>query len=446
MCPRLARARTLPEGPSDSASLQTLRLLRDSTTYLRELWERYGAVFTLRPLHSPALVVVCDRALIGAIFTGDPATLHAGAANRILEPASGPNALLFLDEERHLSRRRLIGPSFQATSLRSCLGPIERLVRDELDSWPLGRPLALHERFRDLATGVMLRVILGEDELGLWRELKSDLLEIRRNESRHRARVRLTQLVVHARRAGATETRVLAALLHERGPSGRRAADDAVVDELLALLVAGQETTAGTLAWAAERLCRDATMQQRLRGALMQQRLGGAFADERDARYADAFISELLRTRPVLQWSLRQLTRPLQLGSWLLPERTIVAVSIYLAHHDPGVFADPGRFLPDRFLDEQSARARSLVAFGGGVRRCVGSHLALLEIRIVLAQLLQRFALAPVRGHERDERWQRSGITYVPAGGALVCLSALDRSSDLELEPAGGARSGCWPR
>ncbi len=354
-----ASAPALPEGPRDSSSLQTLRLLRDSTSYLRELRERYGGVFTLRPLHSPALVVVCDPALVRVIFMGDPATLHAGAANRILEPASGPNAVLFLDEEEHLARRRLLGPSFQDTNLRSYLGLIETLVQGELDSWPLGQPIALHPRLRDLATDVMLRVVLGEDELGIWQELKADLLEIRRNASRQRARARLGQLVVNARRVGGGETRVLAALLNECGQSTM---DDAVIDELLALLVAGQETTAGTLAWAVEHLCRDAAIQRRLRAA---------FTDKRDEDYIDAFISELLRTRPVLQWSVRQLTRPLPLGSWLLPESTVVAVSIYLVHHDPDVFADPDRFLPDRFLDEQPPRY-SFIGFGGGTRRCSG--------------------------------------------------------------------------
>ncbi|HTD07649.1 MAG TPA: cytochrome P450 [Solirubrobacteraceae bacterium] len=439
MSSRPVSVAALPEGPRDSASLQTLRLLRDAGSYLRELRESYGGIFTLRPLHSPAFVVVCDPALIGALFTGDPATLHAGAANRILEPASGPNAMLFLDEDEHLSRRRLLGPSFQDTNLQSYLGLIETLVQDELDSWPLDQPIALHTRFRDLATDVMLRVILGEDELGIWRELKADLLEIRRDASRHRARAQLGQFVVHARRVGGGtgggQTRVVRALLNERGQSNEPVVDDAVVDELLALLVAGQETTAGTLAWAAERLCRDASLQRRLRAA---------FSDERDDDYVDAFISELLRVRPVLQWSVRQLTRPLPLRSWLLPESTVVAVSIYLVHHDPDLFPDPDRFLPDRFLGEQPSRAHSFVAFGGGTRRCVGGRLALLEIRTVLAQLLRRFALEPARGHERDERWRRSGITYVPAEGALVCLSVPARPSD-EVTLGGCARSGRCP-
>ncbi len=233
----------LPEGPRDSSSLQTLRLLRDSTSYLRELRGSYGGAFTLRPLHSPPFVVVCDPALVRVIFTGDPATLHAGDANRILEPASGPNAVLFLDEEEHLARRRLLGPSFQDTNVRSYLGLIEMLVQEESDSWPLDQPIALYPRFRGLATDVMLHMVLGEDELGIWQELKVDVLEIRHGASRRRARVRLGQLITHARRAGGGASHVLAVLLNERGESSP-AMDDAVVDELLALLVAGQETTA----------------------------------------------------------------------------------------------------------------------------------------------------------------------------------------------------------
>jgi cytochrome P450 len=413
----------LPDGPSDSSSLQTLRLLRDSTSYLSELRERYGGIFTLRPLYSPALVVVCDPALVRVIFTGDSTMLHAGEANRILEPASGPSSVLFLDEAQHLARRRLLGPSFQGTTVQSYSGLIETLARDEFDSWPLGEPIALHSRFRSLTTDVMLRVVLGEDELGTWDDLKADLLEIRHDASRQRARVWLSQIVAHARRSGAT--RVLAALLTGSASPGLATTDDAVVDELLALLVAGQETTAGTLAWAAEHLCRDAALQSRLRVAS---------ADEHDEDF-DAFISELLRARPVLQWSMRKLTRPMTLGSSLLPEGTVLAVSIYLLHHDPDVFPDPDCFLADRFLGEQPTRAHSFIAFGGGTRRCLGSRLATLEIRTVLAQLLQRFVLQPPLGHESHERWRRSGITYVPADDATVTLAA--PTGDHEVKFAG---------
>jgi cytochrome P450 len=275
----------------------------------------------------------------------------------------------------------------------------------------------------------MLHVVLGKDELGIWEELKEDLLKIRHHASRHQARVWLGEIVAHARCEGAT--RILAALLSEEGRSSGAARDDAVVDELLALLVAGQETTAGTLAWAAEHLCRDAVLQSRLRGAS---------ADAHDEDF-DAFISELLRARPVLQWSMRKLTRPMTLGSWLLPEGTILAVSIYLLHHDPDVFPDPHCFLADRFLGEQPSRAHSFIAFGGGTRRCLGSRLAMLEIRTVLAQLLQRFVLQPALGHERHERWRRSGITYVPADDATVSLSAPTGDHEVEFaDPRPGYR------
>lgn len=62
-CSRAARG-----PPARFCITQALGLLRDSRSYLRGT--ATGAVFTLSPLHSPAFAVVCDPALIRAIFTG----------------------------------------------------------------------------------------------------------------------------------------------------------------------------------------------------------------------------------------------------------------------------------------------------------------------------------------------------------------------------------------
>src|SRR5580692_2735397 len=251
-----SEAACVPDGPSDTSALQTLRLLRDAGSYLLEMRRRFGSVFTLRPLRFPLLVVVSDQTLIQAIFTGDPKLLHAGAANRILEPASGPHSVLFLDDEDHLARRRLLLSALQDAQLESYATVIADAVRRELDAWPLNDVIEAHPRFRSLATDVMLRVVLGSDDLDTWSKLKRNLLSIQLDASRRQARATLNELVSRARHMKSEPPHMLATLLRSRDDGGRPLTEDAVVDELLALLVAGQETTAGTLAWATERLCR----------------------------------------------------------------------------------------------------------------------------------------------------------------------------------------------
>jgi cytochrome P450 len=410
------KAGRLPPGPADSGSLQALRLLRDGGPYLLEARERFGKVFTLRPLQSPPLVVVADHELAHEVYAGDAAVLLAGAANRIVEPASGPGALLFLDGQDHMARRRLLLSALRDSEAESYEAILREVTSHELDRCEEGQPISLHAGFRRLTTEVMLRIVLGADTLGNWPELRSALSSIQLPASRDAARSALRQ-ILRADPDGQARRRVLSALTNSRDARGRVLSEPAILDELLALLVAGQETTAGTLAWSAERLCRHPDVQTRLRHAMLM--LEGE-------RYGTAVVTEILRSRPVLQWSLRRLARPLALSDWRLPEGAVVAVSIFLLHHDPDLFEHPDEFIPERFLDAHAPSPGALVPFGGGVRRCLGARLAMLEIRTALASMLQRFELRPPQGEPGDEGSRRSGITYVPAKGACVQLRAAD--------------------
>ena len=103
-------------------------------------------------------------------------------------------------------------------------------------------------------------------------------------------------------------------------------------DQLVTLLAAGHETTATALAWALERLARHPTELD---------------TDEQ----IDAFVREVLRTRPVLSITARRVLQPYTLGEYTLPPGVYVAPCIYLAHR----------------------RTDTFIPFGGGVRRCVGA-------------------------------------------------------------------------
>ena len=76
-------------------------------------------------------------------------------------------------------------------------------------------------------------------------------------------------------------------------------------DQLATLLAAGHETTAGSLGWALERLARHPEVLARIR--------------EGDEAYLDAVVKEVLRARPVLAITPRQVVEPYELGGWTLP-------------------------------------------------------------------------------------------------------------------------------
>ncbi|MFD4600975.1 cytochrome P450 [Streptomyces sp. NPDC058464] len=84
-------------------------------------------------------------------------------------------------------------------------------------------------------------------------------------------------------------------------------------------------------------------------------------------------------------------------AQYALPAGTGLAYSPYLLHRDPGVFADPDRFDPDRWLPERAASVSkdAFVPFGGGVHKCIGDTFGMTEATLALATIAARWTLTP---------------------------------------------------
>lgn len=132
---------------------------------------------------------------------------------------------------------------------------------------------------------------------------------------------------------------------------------------------AGHDTTSATLAGGVE--------------ALMQ-RPDQLRALQADPALIDNAVEEMVRWVTPVRHFLRQATRdavvrdtPIAAGDWLM-------LNYLSANRDDAVFADPYAF------DVRRANADEHLAFGTGVHFCLGAHLARLELRTFLRELLPR--------------------------------------------------------
>jgi cytochrome P450 len=291
----------------------------------------------------------------------------------------------------------------------------------------VGKPFAVHPFMNDISLEVILRIVFGvteEARLVEMRPLLRRLVKIGplvflgwlypRLEAvgpwrRFRKLKETTDALIYAEIADrrqvpdlAGRTDVLSKLL----VADPTQTDAELRDHLVTLLLAGHETTASTLAWTLHDLARRPAVLRRVQRA----------ADESDERYLEAVVKESMRLRPVIAQVARRLAKPVRVGGYDLPADVVVFPSIYLVQRTPSVYPSPEEFRPERFLDGNPPPA-TWIPFGGGIRRCLGAALAMVEAQAVLKAVLARVDIEPVG---RPEFSRTRNVTTVPGRGARL--------------------------
>ena len=423
-----------PPGPRMPSLMQAAFVTASPYGWMIKRWRRYGDVFSSRFPIFGRVVYVADPALVKEVFTGDAGTFHAGEANTLaLGDALGEHSLLTLDEDRHLSQRKLLLPPFHGESVRRYLEVMAEATEREVATWPVGKEIELRPRMQAITLDVILRAVFGvrdDERMDLFREripplgettsvlnwlpfMERDFGGITPAARFRRALAAVDELIyaeIADRRAdpeGDQRDDVLSLLLRARHEDGSPMTDTELRDELMTLLTAGHETTATGLAWAFERLLRTPRVLERLTRSLD------------DDEYLDAVVKETLRVRPVIVDVARKLTRETEIAGWRLPAGTLVLPAIAVLHARPDLYESPAEFMPERFLDG-GPESYAWIPFGGGVRRCIGASFAQAEMRTVLREVLRRVRLrAPT---QRPERGVVRHVTVVPGRGARAVV------------------------
>jgi cytochrome P450 family 135 len=428
--------RGLPPGPPLPRAVQTAIWSRQARRLSYACHDRYGDVFALKIVREGTWVMLADPDAVKQVFTGDPRVFHAGEANKIVAPLLGASSLLVLDEQAHMSQRKLLLPPFHGERMKAYGETMREVAAREIESWPTGTPYELRPRMQVLTLEIILRTVFGvregermtelrdalRDFLGLTTDPRQLLPVIVIGPERisrlpwfrriiERIDGLLRREIADRKRATDLEGRedILSMLVGARHEDGSPMSDTEIRDQLLTLLTAGHETTATSLAWAIERLARHPQKLERLRGEVE----GGS--DE----YLTATIQETLRLRPVIAIVLRRLTEAVEIGGHELPAGVAVAPNIYLVHRNPQIYPDPDAFEPERFL-ERPPGTYTWIPFGGGVRRCLGAAFAQFEMAVVLRELVWRRAIRPA--DPEPERVFRRAITETPRHNTRVIL------------------------
>lgn len=433
------------DGPSGSEIIHKLQIIRwifNPFDCLENYTQRYGETFFAWKGASPPIVYFTNPQAIQQIFAADSTHLESASGNGIMQPIVGENSMILLDGNRHQRQRRLLMPPFHGDRMRTYGEVINTITEQVISQWQIGKPFYVRSATQEITLRVILSAVFGLHEGERYQELRqlfSSMLDSIASPWTAlflffpslqwdlgawspwgrfmRKRRQIDQLLfkeIRERRETVDHSGedILSLLLSARDEAGEAMSDEELRDELLTLLFAGHETTASALAWALYWVDHLPDVQDKLLSELATLPADADSNTITRLPYLTAVCQETLRIYPIaLNPFMRIVKSPIEIMGHTFESGTTLLPSIYLTHQREDIYPEPKRFKPERFLERQYSQYEYL-PFGGGTRRCIGSALALFEMKLVLAKIVSRCELT--LADNRPIKPTRRGLTVAP--------------------------------
>jgi len=207
---------------------------------------------------------------------------------------------------------------------------------------------------------------------------------------------------------------LLQALLAAQAEEDVEFSDLEIYGNVFTFLLAGEDTTANTIAWMTYYMAKYPEIQHRMQ-AEADAVLGNTatvtdYEKIRDLRYIEAVAHETMRCKPVATFLALQALTDVRVGQLHIPNGTPVILLLRPKGMEEGEFTDVTEFNPERWLDyapgNNPQHYKAFAPFGGGPRLCPGRSLALLEIKMAVSMICRHFdVLRTEPGKNIEERF-----------------------------------------
>jgi cytochrome P450 len=316
------------------------------------------------------------------------------------------NGLIASNGKFWASQRRMIQPAFSKSSIAGLINSIASVNAELLEKWKLAAKrremVNVTHDVSFMVLKITLIAIFGDDYATVAPHFKI-LAEVpARNVEFAQAFYPLgkfvLQIAAQRRRDNRIASDFLGKMMQARDREcGELMPDAQLVREIMTLVVAGHETTAGLLNWMWYLLSRHPEVQTRISDELGRLPWGKVPTIDALPKYAyiRQVIDETLRLYPPLWLMTRRAIGDDQLGDFFVPAGTEIYISPYLIQHNSNLWDAPDHFDPDRMSSDSGLDRHELALcpFGAGPRNCIGELFARVEIQIHLMMLAKELRL-----------------------------------------------------
>ncbi|KAL1167452.1 hypothetical protein V6Z11_A05G019600 [Gossypium hirsutum] len=380
-------------------------------------------------------LTVADPDLIREIFTSKSEFYEKNEAHPLIKQLEG-DGLLSLKGEKWAHHRKIITPTFHMENLKLLVPLVARRVTHMLDKWSAMSTntgeieIEVCEWFQTLTEDVITRTAFGtsyEDGKAIFRLQAQQMVlaaeafqkvfipGYRFLPTKRNIRFwKLDSILIDGRKNKLGNTvqekgpKDLLGLMMQASNSSPNVTVHDIIEECKSFFFAGKQTTSNLLTWTTVLLAMHPRWQVLAREEVLKV-CGSRDIPSKDdvvkLKTLTMILNESLRLYPPTIATIRRAKIDAKLGGYMIPRDTELLIPILAVHHDQTIWGnDANEFNPARFSEGVARAAKhpvGFIPFGLGVRTCIGQNLAILQAKLTLSIILQRFSfrLAPTYQH-----------------------------------------------
>ncbi len=394
----------------------TVAFVKDTIGLLQRTYDECGRVGRFR-LFGKDMILFTGPEAHEALFRQPDEVLSPNAAYKMMVPVFGEGVAYGAEPAKMAEQMHMLYPALRNNRMRTYTEIVARETLDVIADWGAEGEIEASAFFGMLTNYTSSSCLLGkefrnemsEEFSKVYYDLERGIvawgyihpyLPIPAFRRRDRARARLgdmvSEIVEKRKQSGYRGEDFLQTLIDAEYSDGTKLSDHEITGMLVAAMFAGHHTSSVTTAWTLIELLRHPRFLEEVRSEIR-----GCYGDSeqytfqslRDLEKTESAVKEALRIHPPLFILLRAALQDCEILGYQVKKGNWVAVSPMVAHRDEEVFKnaldyDPDRYGPGR---EEDKRPFAYISFGGGRHKCMGNAFAILQIKAIIAVLLNRY-------------------------------------------------------
>ncbi len=402
----------LPPGPEQPMALD---IDLPSQQAISRLLTQYGDIFRVRiPKRKQATYIVTNPDAVKQILVSNHSNYIKGRGFERVKMLLG-NGIIVSDGDFWRRQRTMIQPAFSRKHIHRMNAMMQQVTQQLIPRWQhkadRHEALDISTEMSEFALELILRALIADDLDTLKQTCgENPFAFLTANPARNlavamkfRQLAPLIQSVIDRRRKHHEHhTDLLDALMYATDKQGKRMTDKELMDEVMTMIIAGHETSAGTLNWVWYELARHPQIEARLssEASSMVHDGGIKIDDVTKLAYTKQVINETLRLYPPVWLFTRKAVADDSLAGFHIPAGTDIFLSPFFSHRDPACWDDAETFNPERFANDGKhlKHKYAFIPFSAGSRRCIGEYFSYIEMQTHLAILSTQFSLSLLPG------------------------------------------------